>query len=415
MKKYVIMGASNRAYGMFARGLYAGFKDCARVTAVCDPNQTRCRYFRSSIDPDLNIYRDFDQMLDAEKPDAVIVVTVDATHHEYIIRALDKGYDVITEKPMATDVEKCRAIFEAEKRSGRKVTVTFNLRFNPYFAKIKEILMQNSIGKILSVNMEYLLGRPHGSDYMRRWHAEMKNSSGMLVHKSTHHFDCVNWLIDDEPVSVSAMGSLSFYGPTRKERGVCCQDCAHKKTCEFYFDVTGDEFHNEMYAKAKHEDGYARDGCVFSDRIDIYDNMSASVRYAKGALLTYSLNLYNPYEGIKLTITGDKGRIEAYEFMTGLQSMESKEKTRTVDVIFDTGSKVAYQFSDSGGAHGGGDVRLLEMLFRGGVQDKLSQCASSFDGAKSILMGICANESIRIGKRVEIKPILDRIRALNLT
>jgi predicted dehydrogenase len=411
MKNYVIMGAGNRAYDMFAYNLTNDFKDCVKITAICDPNQTRCRYFKTKLLPDLNIYDSFDQMLDVEKPDAVIVATVDCTHHEYIIRALDKGYDVITEKPMTTDAEKCLAIFEAEKRSGRKVIVTFNFRFMPYAAKIKEILMQGQIGNIRSINFEYLLGREHGADYMRRWHAEMKNSGGMLIHKSTHHFDVVNWLIDDEPVSVSAMGSLDFYGPTREKRGVCCQDCEHKKTCEFYFDVTEGEFMNEMYAKAKQEDGYLRDGCVFSDRIDIYDNMSVSVRYSKGSLLTYSLNLYNPYEGYKLTITGDKGRLEG---RVAFHSMDSGEKIQTIDVIFDVGNKTTYSFTKNGGMHGGGDKRLLEMIFRGGVEDKLNQFSNSYDGAKSLLIGFYANESIRTGKRIEIKPMLDKIKNIRL-
>lgn len=412
MKRYCIIGAGHRGYIMFARKLYDDFKDCAKVTALCDPNTTRMKYYQSTIDKDLRLYTDFDEMLDTEKPDAVIVTTVDGLHAKYIIHALDKGYDVITEKPMTINEQWCMDIFEAQKRNNRKVIVTFNYRFMPYVSKIKELLMQNIVGKVHAVNFEYLLGKPHGSDYLRRWHANMKNSGGMLIHKSTHHFDLVNWLLEDEPVSVTAMGSLDFYGPNGPFRGETCRNCAHTKECEFYFDMRKDPFYNEMYAKAEHEDGYIRDNCVFKDDKDIYDNMSASVRYAGGALLTYSLNLFNPYEGFKMTITGEKGRIEAYELMSGLQSMESKESVRRIEVIPNGEEKIIYRFSDSGGTHGGGDDRLLRMIFRGDVEDRLHQFPTAFDGAKSILIGVCANESIRTGRKVEIKPILDRIREI---
>ena len=101
-------------------------------------------------------------MLDAEKPDAVIVTTVDAYHHEYIIRALNKGYDVISEKPITNSYEKCLTIREAEKKSGKKVTVTFNCRFMPSFVGLKKIVSSGKIGKVLSISYEYFLNRWHG-------------------------------------------------------------------------------------------------------------------------------------------------------------------------------------------------------------------------------------------------------------
>ena len=151
MKKYVIAGASGRAYYMFAKSLKESYSDCAKVTAIFDPNRSRAEKFKD-IDPDYNIYTDFDLMLKEEKPDAVIVATVDRYHHEYIIRALEAGCDAISEKPLTINAEYCRQIFEAQKRTGKNVIVTFNFRFMPYITKVKEFLMNNSIGKILSIN-----------------------------------------------------------------------------------------------------------------------------------------------------------------------------------------------------------------------------------------------------------------------
>lgn len=407
MKKYVIAGASGRAYYLFAKSLKEGFSDCAQVTGIFDPNPLRAEKFKE-IDPDYRIYTDFDLMIEQEKPDAVIVTTVDRYHHEYVIRALEAGCDAISEKPLTIDAEKCKMIFDAQERTGKKVIVTFNFRFMPYVTKVKEFLMNNSIGKILSVNLEYLLGKPHGSDYMRRWHAEMQNSSGMLVHKSTHHFDLVNWLIDDEPETVSAQGSLDFYGKNGKQLGKTCRTCPGKKECEFYFDIAEHPLNRTLYLECEEGDGYLRDRCVFDPRINIYDNMSVSVRYRKGALLTYGLNLFNPYEGYKLNIIGEKGRIEAYDFMTGLNA--PRQTTRTFDVIYSENEKQTVEFTEAKGSHGGGDAKMLEMLFRGGIPDTYHQFPTAYDGAKSIMIGIAANESIRTGKKVDVSEFLDSLK-----
>lgn len=73
----------------------------------------------------------FDRMIENEKPDFVIVTSIDRTHHKYIIRAMELGCDVVTEKPMTIDEEKCQAILDAAKRTGQNIRVTFNYRYAP--------------------------------------------------------------------------------------------------------------------------------------------------------------------------------------------------------------------------------------------------------------------------------------------
>ena len=82
-------------------------------------------------------FTDFEKMVNQTKPDLVIVTTMDSTHHEYIIKGLDMGCDVLTEKPLTTDEDKCQAILDAERRSKNKVIVGFNYRWGPYLTKIK--------------------------------------------------------------------------------------------------------------------------------------------------------------------------------------------------------------------------------------------------------------------------------------
>lgn len=403
MKRYVIIGASGRGYMMFARKLFDNHKEDAKIVAVCDPNPVRSEYYRKKTYEDIKIYTDFDLMLDEEKPDGVIVTTVDCHHHEYIIKALDLGYDVYTEKPMTTTEENCLAIREAERRSGKRVTVTFNCRFMPYYARIKEIISSGAIGRPLAINYIYSLNTKHGGEYYMRWHRMMKNSGGMLVHKSTHHFDIANWLFDDEPVSVTAQATRQYYGMDDRPHGERCSGCEYGASCLSYGDYSESEMAQSLYfGEAERVDGYVRDHCVFKSDTDIYDTMSVSVAYKHGGILTYSLNMYDAREGYTINILGERGSIEGSTYFAG-------DDYRLVIRYLD-GRVEEIVFPKSGGTHAGGDDRLIDMLFGKGGEDKLGQCSDSFDGVKSAMIGIAANKSIKEGVRVDLRPALDRMR-----
>jgi predicted dehydrogenase len=403
---YAIVGASSRALEMFAKPLAGAFADVAVLAGVCDINPERARYFIGAACPGVPFYADFDRMIAEAKPDCVIVATVDAFHHEYIIRALDLGCDVITEKPMTIDDEKCNAILEAERRNGRKIRVTFNARFLPLSRRIRELLLEGAIGDakdIYHVNMEWLLDTSHGADYFRRWHRRKENSGGLLVHKSTHHFDKINWWIGQTPDTVYARGTTKFYGPARDSRGERCLDCPHKKTCEFAFALTEEPIMQGLYFGPEKADGYRRDGCVFSPEIDIEDNMALTVTYKEGALLTYSLVAHSPYEGFRLTISGKGGRLEAQVFYSGRYA---KRPDNIINIYNRRGEEITVSVPKAEGAHGGADVRLLEMLFRPGTPDPLKQSASSEAGIHSVMIGVCANKSIKDGKAHRIDDLI---------
>lgn len=390
--------------GMFARPLVTELKDYAELVGICDINPHRAQLMSEGCGGGIPVFTDFDEMISNCKPDAVIVTTIDSFHHEFIIRALEAGCDAISEKPMTTDAEKCKEILETEQRTGKKVAVTFNCRYIPYVVHIKELLARGTIGKIYSVHMEWFLDRKHGADYFRRWHRQMENSGGLLVHKSTHHFDMVNWWLDDEPQSLFAYGDLRHYGPNRKERGERCLTCSYQNSCEFYFDMSKHEVIQNMYQAGEKYDGYIRDKCVFGDDIDIYDVMSVNVRYKQGAFLSYSLTGYNPHEGWKASITGSEGRIVAEEYWNGPHYNENFSEVR----IYDNENKMTtIQVPKIKGGHGGGDQRLRRMIFVGDLPDPLQQQAGSWAGAMSMMIGAGANLSIAKQQPIVIQDLLN--------
>ncbi|MFZ4695266.1 MAG: Gfo/Idh/MocA family protein [Verrucomicrobiia bacterium] len=410
--RYVLVGCGGRGISMFAQPLLKNFSHCAELVGICDVNEGRMAYLNQSLGSKVPAYKDFDRMLKETKPDVVIVSTKDALHHEFIIKAFDAGCDAISEKPMTTDDAKCRAVLAAEKRTGKKVTVTFNYRFVPYVTKVRELLAKGIIGKVLSVDFNYQLDRSHGADYFRRWHRKKENSGGLLVHKSTHHFDIANWFLGQDPTEVFALGSLQFYGPTRKERGKTCRQCDHKKTCEFFYDITTPTVvgalidNNALYAKVEHFDGYHRDGCVFDPEINIEDTMNLAVRYSGGVQMSYSLNAHCIYEGWRMALNGTEGRLECSEWHSGPHVVPDKKPQNIIIYRPDKSVETIGVLVDHSSGHGGGDARLHKMLFDQPQPDPLGHMASSRAGAMSILIGIAGNHSIATGKPIHIADLL---------
>lgn len=406
MKRYVIVGAGARGSEFFAAALAREYSDVAEIAGVYDTNRRRAEILKEGTGKDFPVYASFEEMIKGARPDTVIVATVDCHHHEYIIKALEAGCDAISEKPLTIDEVKCNAILEAEKRTGKKVTVTFNYRFVPFAARIKELVKSGAVGKVLSVHFEWLLDTCHGADYFRRWHRNKEKSGGLLVHKSTHHFDLVNWVLEDEPETVNAFGGRLFYGPVRAERGDRCLNCAYKQDCTFHMDINQHEKLKKSYLEAEQLDGYIRDKCIFGEDIDIEDTMSLNVRYTKGAVLSYSLTAHSPYEGYRLNINGTDGRLEA-EVKDGAVGAFAGERIYKLALYDRQGGEIKYRIPISGEEHAGGDTRLLRMLFRGDLSDPLKQQAGSRAGAMSAIIGIAANKSMEEERQVRVSELLD--------
>lgn len=406
MKRYALVGTGSRGTYNYIREIVQNFKDDIELVALCDLNPKRAEFAKKETGAVSAVYTDFDQMLRREKPDTVIVTTKDSTHDEFIEKALDFGCDVICEKPMTMSEDKVLRILKAEKRNGRNIRVTFNCRYVPLWERVKEVMMTGALGEILHVNLEWMLDTTHGADYFRRWHRRLENCGGLLVHKSTHHFDLVNWLIEQDPVEVQAHGALRFYGPTREKRGTNCRSCPYLSDCEFRFEGLQSPMYKGMYFDAEEADGYLRDACVFSEEIDIYDTMSLSVQYSEKALMTYSLVAYAPYEATLLSIDGTKGRLEVEHYYSGEKARADFDEFKLYDR---SGNITVYRVRKAVGSHGGSDERLLKSILHNDTfDDRLSQCAGSIQGAKSALIGIAANRSIREnGRPVGISELVD--------
>jgi predicted dehydrogenase len=407
-KKIAMVGTGARGLGMWGTSVKAEYDDILQFVGLCDINPGRVAYARRIMELDCPVYTDFDKMLRETSPEILVVTTTDSTHDEFIIKGLEKGIMVISEKPMTTDEKKCQAILDAERRTGNKVIVTFNMRFSAYVSKIWEILRSDEIGDIKSVNLNWYLDTDHGASYFRRWHGLRDIGGTLLVHKATHHFDTLNYWVDSEPEEVFAYGSLDYYGQKNsKISHTHCRPCPFKSQCKFYWDITESSSAMRMYADNEKYDGYLRDGCVFRKEIDIYDTMAVQYKYASGVKVSYSLSAFSPYEGYRLAINGTKGRLDTWIQQSMPGGVKPYQEIKIINLF---GNVKTIQVMPQAGGHGGSDPLLKDRLFRyPDATDRLRQSAGSRDGAMSALIGIAARKSIESGKIIRIEDLTELI------
>ena len=413
MKTYAIVGLGHRAY-MYLNALTGDYAADARLIALCDVNPGRLAHAaeaaaRAGAEPRTYAAADFERMIGETSPDRVIVTVPDHAHADYIVRTLQLGCDVITEKPLTVDAESCRRIIEARQASGRSVIVGFNYRYSPARTLLKQVLMSGIIGQVTAVSFEWLLDTHHGADYFRRWHRNKENSGGLFVHKATHHFDLLNWWLGAVPYRVNASAMRTFYRPEIADalgltpRGNRCSACAAFDRCGFRLALAASDHLRTLYADNEAHDGYLRDKCVFSLEIDIEDTMHALIEYENGISANYKLTAYNPCEGYRVTFDGTRGRIEHKNVERSHVQTDGSlvrpplpERAR---IIVQPHFSRAYELAlpQAEGLHSGGDKMMLRGLFGVLSNDPYGLIADERAGVWSAMVGIAANASLHAG------------------
>ncbi|HUB71169.1 MAG TPA: Gfo/Idh/MocA family oxidoreductase [Acidimicrobiales bacterium] len=425
-RRYALVGTGARSQ-MYTRALATTYRHRAQLVGLCDVNPVRlehaARRFRDQSGDEgaplvLGPPDQLAGMLQGEGVDEVIVTSIDRTHDRYVVAAMEAGCDVICEKPLTVDAERCSAILRAQQRTGHNLRVTFNYRYSPRNSALARLLMEGAIGTPTSVHFEWLLDTVHGADYFRRWHRDKRNSGGLMVHKASHHFDLVNWWLRSVPVKVFGLGDLRFYGRANaEERGVThfYERGTGNAADPFALDLSADHELRALYLDAEGEDGYLRDLSVFSDGISIEDDMAVLARYSNKATMSYHLVAYAPWEGYRVMVNGTEGRLELDVEERSYVSGRSGETpggnrcTLTLRRHWEKPEQLDVEGSDEGG-HGGGDSRMLEDIFGEAGLDPLGRAAGALDGAWAVLTGIAANTSFATGVPVVPGDLVPEVR-----
>ena len=417
-KRYVLAGTGSRGLHMYAKPLLKEYGDYCELVGLFDNNALRIKAANDLLGVELPGHTDFQKMLKDARPDAVIITTPDATHAQYVVQTLGAGVRAISEKPLCVDAKQCREILHAEREnSGRaECFVTHNMRYTPSIAEMKRLIDEGAIGEIKSINFHENLDRRHGADYFRRWHRIKKNSGGLLLQKSSHHFDCLNWIAGSVPDRLVAQGALTFYGKNGRFRHTRCEGCPHATECEFFVEMFENAEMKQLYKGAEKADGYLRDGCVFDNEIDIEDQMSVLYTYKNGVHVTYSLTAFASYEGWHIQFEGTRGRLELKEVhntqwaggKSAVHGMSELMGQHLYLYSFKEGLK-KLEVPEAHGAHGGADEALQRDFFgRPFDAPPTSRQASVAQAMQAVLIGHAANESMASGSQpVNVQALLD--------
>ncbi|NLF93552.1 MAG: Gfo/Idh/MocA family oxidoreductase [Oligosphaeraceae bacterium] len=397
-----ILGFGNRGYSFVVPLLTEPFSAQAEIIAVCDPNELKLDFARGSLQacPQVHYCREISALL-AQHPDVVFVTTPQFAHASCAIAALEAGCDVFLEKPMARSSAECRAIIAAEKRSGRRVFMGFNLRFNPVCAKTLELIAGGRIGRVQQmVCTDYYSG---GFSYFRRWHRLRANSGGLTVEKGCHSIDQLNSYAGSIPVRVAAFGGLDRFKPD-PEGSDYCSNCGKAGTCPYYMDMAKAE---ETTRITTGIDGIVVNGgekldlCVFNSDKDTNDNITIIIEYensVRASLVECFTSSCQATTGRQFIINGWNGQIW------------TELKDRKIQVFDNAPGQPALSpeipaIPAGSGRHGGADNQMLEYVISTIAHDRPNLDMLTRDGYYAVAVAEAAERSVEEGRMIEIEKL----------
>ena len=370
--KVILIGAGNRGT-TYARHAYDACPEL-EIIAVADPNPVRRNHIKEKFNlPESACFESWENILALPKfADAAIIATQDQMHFEPAMKAIELGYNLLLEKPAAPTPEECYKIADAANKKGVQVFICHVLRFTPFFTTLKRIIDEGKIGKVMAINHYEGVGHIHYSHSFTRgnWHKEA-DSSPMLLAKSCHDIDILQWLVGEKCTRVHSFGTLSHFCAANKPEGApeyCYMGCPVADSCPFNAEkIYACEKSHYISRAADSENPTADDvrrvitetnygRCVYQCDNDVVDHQVVNLEYESGATVSFTMCAFNE-GGRRIHIMGTKG--EVYATM--------KDKTITL-YEFETGKKTDVPIVDAitnqeiTGGHGGGDRGIMRAL-----------------------------------------------------
>ena len=420
MKKvsFIILGCGSRAnaYSKYA----LAEPDKMEIVGIAEPVDSRRNAFKERFNlPDENVVNDWRELLERPKmADAVMITMQDRMHFEPAMMAIEKGYHLLLEKPMAATPEECMQIAEAAEKKGVFVIIGHVLRYAPFFRAIKKLVDDGKIGEITNITHTEGVGNVHQShSYVRgNWHIE-GDSAPMLLAKSCHDFDILQWIVGKEFKRVQSFGSLKHFCKENKPEGApkrCIEGCPHGDTCPYnavklYLDDKKNSWFrtaatmtptflnatDEEVEKALRETPYGY--CVYDSDNDVVDHQTVNMEFEDDIIATFTMSAFNK-GGRKINVMGTKGELSGHAGVGDIEVYTYAD--RKTEVI--KSSELLEDDSILGG-HGGGDSRLIKALVEliGNGQTSVSYC-SALVSAKNHVAVFAAEKARRTGTVVDV-------------
>ena len=398
--------------GVGARGALAYGNKIAKVTdrfkivALCDINPERLHRFGDQYGVPMEMRFDSDTEFFKEKrADMVLIATPDTEHYGHAIAAFKLGYDVMCEKPLSDNREKCLAMLKAQQDSGKKALVCHVLRYAPAFVKTAEMLHSGVIGRLVAINaLERVAYWHQAHSYVRGNWRNTDVAAPMILAKCCHDLDLLQYYAQSSCVSISSVGDLVHFKAENAPEGATerCLTCPHKETCPYsayalYFEkwkqlgcpesiwpanvLVAPPLTEEKLLKQLAEGPYGR--CVYHCDNNVVDHQLTTMTFANGVKATLTMTAYTADGGRRYHFHGTMGELILEEVESRIILHQFGKPKEVID--FKT-------IMEGGYGHGGGDQGLIDKLYD--ILNGDNAAATSFEASvESHLMGICAEES----------------------
>ena len=372
--KVVLIGAGNRgeAYTNIMRDMPEEYQ----VVAVAEPIKSRREYIQNTHNiPAELCFEDWKPLFELGKiADVAIISTMDKQHYEPAMKAIELKYDILLEKPISPDPSECRQISLAAEKNGVNIIVCHVLRYSELFIKLKNIIDEGKIGDIVSINHEECVGNVHQShSFVRGNWGNSKRSSFMLLQKSCHDIDILQWLIGKQCKKVQSFGSTKFFNEKNAPKGspdYCIQGCPVGEACPYnsvklYIDDKDNKWFrttctrmtdptDDDVIKAITNTQYGK--CVYKCDNDVVDHQTVNMLFEDDITVTFTMNAFNK-GGRFIHIMGTKGELKA-----------ATEDDAPIE-IYDFDTQETQIIPQSGGdgintGHGGGDEGIVNTLYK---------------------------------------------------
>lgn len=411
-------------YGMRGQG-YTHYSvnhpDELQIVAVADPVENKRNYAQERHNiPDDMLFSDWKDLIALPKmADFALVSTQDKYHLEPALACIEKGYNLLLEKPMAPTAKECKIIYEAAEKKGVKVIVCHVLRFTKFWYKLKDIIDDGILGDLMSIIHMENVGHLHYShSYTRGNWRNCAESSPMILAKSCHDIDILQWLVGKDCKKVHSFGSLTHFRKENKPEGAparCLDGCPHQATCPYdpvRFYVTGKKTgweevvankvkpSDEEIMEALEKGPYGR--CVYECDNDVVDHQVVNMEFDGGCTVSFTMSAFNE-GGRFVRIFGTKGELVA------------DMKSNVIDIFhFNTKEHEIIELNKQDesifGGHGGGDTGIVidALKYFGDETPSKSVC----DLRTSYLNHItcfAAEESRLSGKVIDVQKFSDEI------
>ena len=423
--RVAICGLGSRGFQTYAR-LCLQFPGELEVVAGADPREDHMKLFRELFPqiPDERCFASSEELLKRERlAEALFICTLDRFHFREAIAAMERGYDILLEKPISTNPYECKMIAETAEKLGRKVMVCHVLRYTVFYQTIKKLIDRGEIGEVMAIQaMERVCYWHQAHSFVRGNWRNSDTTSSMILQKCCHDMDIYLWLAGKSCKAVTSFGDRSFFRSSRAPEGAtehCSPACAAFDTCEYnpfrYYggllergetgwplDVVVSEPTPEKLDEALKNGPYGK--CVFLNDNNVVDHQVVNLLLEGDATVSFTMSAFTATPGRTMNIMGTRGNIEASMDENWIDVCRFGKEKEHIDV-----RKLTDDFS----GHGGGDGRMLRSMisyFRDGVLDG---AVTTIDrSVESHYVAMAAEESrVRGGEKIELNDYVANIRA----